>query len=55
MALIINELTVQTKVVDEENNLDKSEIYKILEDLKNENLKLKKKIIYLENKVENLN
>ena len=54
MALVINELTIQTKLVDEFDNLNKNEIYQILDKLKNENLRLKKELKLLEEKFENI-
>ena len=54
MSLIINELTIQTKLVDEFDDLNKNEISKALDILKAENIKLKKEIKMLQEKFENI-
>lgn len=54
MSLIINELTIQTKLVDEFDDLNKNEISKALDILKAENIKLRKEIKMLQEKFENI-
>ncbi len=54
MSLIINELTIQTKLVDEFDDLNKNEISKVLDILKAENIKLRKEIKMLQEKFENI-
>lgn len=51
MALIINELTVQTKLVDETDILDKDEIFELIKDIKLENIKLRRQLAEIREKL----
>ena len=54
MALIINEIVVQTKLVDEEDILDKEEILQLLKKLESENIRLKKQLAVINEKIDNI-
>lgn len=54
MALVIDELVVQTKLVDESVGLDKDEIYRMLDSLRAENIKLKKDLAILKEKLDSV-
>ena len=51
MALIINELTVQTKLVDDTDMINKEKIYEIIKKLEIENIKLRRQVAEIKEKL----
>ena len=51
MALIINEITVQTKLVDDTDIIDKEKIYEIIKNLEIENIKLRRQLAEIKEKL----
>lgn len=51
MALIINELTVQTKLVDDTDMINKEKIYEIIKNLEIENIKLRRQVAEIKEKL----
>jgi len=54
MALIIEQMTIQTKLVDEENNITDEQILELIKALKKENKDLKKELASLRELVEEI-
>jgi len=54
MALIIEQMTIQTKLVDEENNITDEQILELIKTLKKENKDLKKELASLRELVEEI-
>ena len=51
MALIINELTVQTKLVDDTDMINKEKIYEIIKNLEIENITLRRQVAEIKEKL----
>ena len=54
MALIIEQMTIQTKLVDEENNITDEQILELIHSLKKENKELKKELASLRELIEEI-
>ena len=54
MALIIEQMIIQTKLVDEENNITDEQILELINSLKKENKELKRELLNLKKLVDDI-